>query len=206
MRLNARPQTHEEKARRQLPHTPARTAAGAAPCPARMSDSEAPSLPLFTPRSWAVAGAPLTGAGSLPPVPQKDVTAGLDLFQAAPAAETEATTDGYTAWKTAMAAEKAAEQARQRSAELPMQTDADGFTRWRQEAEEARRAFEKRWGIPPGKMVRVLLRGESREREGLLRLAEEPPEKAGAASFKDLRLVLGGHTFSAAQIVSLVRV
>lgn len=140
------------------------------------------------------------------PVPQRDVTAGLDLFQAAPEAEAESTTDGYTAWKAAMAAEKAAEQARRRSTELPVQAGAEGFTRWRQEAEEARRSFEKRWGIPPGKIVRVLLRGESREREGLLRLAEEPQGKPDSTSTKDLRLVLGGHAFTAAQIVSLVRV
>ncbi|WP_395748506.1 hypothetical protein [Prosthecobacter sp.] len=151
-----------------------------------------PSLPLFTSRTWAVAGAPLTRS-----TPPPDVTAGLDLFQAGP----DTATDGYAAWKAAMAAEKAAAEASRRSAELPVQSDADGFSRWKQEAEDARRAFEKRWGIPLGKLVRLQLRGEAREREGILRLVEEPP----GTSSKHLRLTLSGHTFPASQIESLVR-
>jgi len=156
---------------------------------------ELPVLPLFTGRSWAVAGKferPLESHGAKPAV-----TEGLELFQAAPAAEAE----GYAAWKSEMAAEKAAEEARRRSAELPVRAGEEGFARWKEDAEAARRAFEKRWGVPLGKLVRVQLRGEAREREGLLRVAE-----AAEGSSKLLRLTLGGHTFAAAQIESVVRV
>ena len=96
-----------------------------------------------------------------------EITEGLELFQAAPAAEA----DGYSAWKSEMAAEKAAEEARRRSKELPVHTSEEGFARWKVEAEDAKRAFERRWGVPLGKPVRVQLRGESRESEGLLRVA-----------------------------------
>lgn len=129
--------------------------------------------------------------------PAKDVASGLELFSASSAPGT----DGYAAWRTDIAALKTEEAEHRRRAELPMQTDAAGFKRWRQEAEEARRAFEKRWGIPLGRPVRVLLRGESREREGVLRKVEEPHGQ----SSRQLRLSLGGHIFHAAQIESLVR-
>ena len=157
---------------------------------------ELPVLPLFTGRSWAVAGKferPLESHGAKPAV-----TEGLELFQAAPAAEA----DGYSTWKSEMAAEKAAEEARRRSAELPVRAGEEGFARWKEDAENEKRAFEKRWGVPLGKLVRVQLRGEAREREGLLRVAEEP----AGSSAKALRLTLGGHVFAAAQIESLVRV
>lgn len=159
---------------------------------------ELPVLPLFTGRSWAVAGQFERARESR--VEKPAVTEGLELFQAMPAAAAEA--EGYAAWKSEMAAEKAAEEARRRNKELPVNTSEDGFARWKEDAETARRAFEKRWGVPLGKLVRVQLRGEAREREGLLRVAEEP----AGSSAKALRLTLGGHTFAAAQIESLVRV
>ena len=83
-----------------------------------------------------------------------------------------------------------------------MQGGVDGFACWKEEAESAKRAFEKRWGVPLGKPVRVQLRGEAREREGLLRVVEE----AAGNSARPLRLVIGGHTFAAGQIESVVRV
>ncbi len=159
---------------------------------------EEAGLPLFGGRSWAVAGSGLGGGGSV--VPQ--VTEGLELFQAAPAAEAEAEADGYAAWKSEMAAEKAAAEERRRSVELPVHAGEDGFARWKEEAEAARRAFEKRWGVPLGKRVRVQLRGEAREREGLLRVVEE----AEGGPRKGLRLTLGGDTFAAGEIESVVRV
>lgn len=160
---------------------------------------ELPVLPLFTGRSWAVAGQFERPRESR--VEKPAVTEGLELFQAAPAAAA-AEAEGYAAWKSEMAAEKAAEEARRRSAELPVLAGEDGFARWKEDAEAARRAFEKRWGVPLGKLVRVQLRGEAREREGLLRVVEEP----AGSSAKPLRLTLGGHTFAAAQIESVVRV
>ena len=84
-----------------------------------------------------------------------------------------------------------------------MNSDEDGFARWKEEAEAAKRAFEKRWGVPLGKLVRVQLRGEAAEREGLLRVVEEAAEGKSA---KQLRLTIAGHTFAAAQIESVVRV
>jgi hypothetical protein len=156
-----------------------------------MTDAEKPQLPLIKARPWAV----VSGTGELP---QSDVTAGLELFQAAPATEA----NGYSAWKSAVTQEKAAMEKARRNAELPIHSDANGFARWKEEAEAARRAFEKRWGVPLGKTVRVQLRGESREREGLLRLVDEPPRD----SSKHLRLTLGGHGFGANEIESLVRV
>ena len=150
------------------------------------------ALPLFVERSWAVAGQ-LAERGVKP-----EITEGLALFEATPAAEA----DGYSAWKSEMAAEKAAEEARRRNKELPVHTSEVGFARWKEEAENEKRAFEKRWGVPLGKLVRVQLRGESREREGLLRVVEEP----AGSSAKALRLTMGGHAFAASQIESLVRV
>lgn len=154
------------------------------------------ALPLFVERAWAVAGS-FAGAEVQRGV-KAEVTEGLELFQAAPAAEA----DGYATWKAAMAAEKAAEDVRRRSAELPVNPDEGGFARWREEAESAKRAFEKRWGVPLGKPVRVQLRGEAAEREGLLRVVEEAAGNAG----KQLRLTLGGRTFAAGEIESVVRV
>ena len=160
-----------------------------------MTDAETPQLPLIKPRAWAVAGTVVPGA-DLSSAP--DVTVGLELFQVAPATEA----DGYSAWKSEVTKEKAAaEQARQ-NPELPVQSGTSGFARWKEEAEVARRAFEKRWGVPLGKAVRVQLRGEPREREGLLRLVDEPTR----GSFKQLRLILGDHRFGANEIESLVRV
>lgn len=150
------------------------------------------TLPLFSERSWAVAG-----RYAVPEV-KPEITEGLELFQAAPAAEA----DGYAAWKSEVAAQKAAEQARRRSKELPVHTSEQGFARWKEEAEKEKRAFEHRWGVPLGKPVRVLLRGESREREGLLRVVEE----AAGKTTGQLRLTIGGHSFLAAQIESVVRI
>ncbi len=159
------------------------------------TDADTPLMPLFTARSWAVAG-DLAAGGSVPARP--DVTEGLELFAVTAAAGA----DGYSTWKAAMAAEKAEEEARRRRAELPVQGGEEGFARWKEEAEAEKRAFEMRWGVPLGRPVRVQLRGEAREREGLLRVVEEPV----GSSAKALRLVVGGHVFAAGQIESVVRV
>ncbi|MFN0079932.1 MAG: hypothetical protein ACKVY0_25995 [Prosthecobacter sp.] len=82
---------------------------------------------------------------------------------------------------------------------------AGGFERWKVEAAVAKQAFEQRWGIPLGKRVRVQLRGEPREREGLLRVAEED-QTSGGRDARKLRLSLAGYVFPAALIESLSRV
>lgn len=160
---------------------------------------DAPGLPLFTARPWVLVGGLGASETAREVKPAKPApTEGLELFQAAPAAEAE----GYAAWKSEMAATKAAERARLRSMELPEHGGEEGFVRWKEDAEAARLAFERRWAVPLGKHVRVLLRGESREREGLLRVVQV----AGGNTAGQLRLTLGGHTFVAGQIESLVRV
>ena len=155
-----------------------------------------PPSPLTAARSWAVAGSVAAG-GSLPKKEEAEVE-GLELFAAAPAEADE----GYARWKAEVAAERAEQEAAQRAAELPASADEAGFAAWKAEAEAARRAFEQRWGIPLGKLVRVQLRGEPREREGLLLAVEEAAHKHS----KKLRLRLGTHVFLASQIESVVRV
>jgi len=81
-------------------------------------------------------------------------------------------------------------------------TDESGYEAWQAEREATRRAFEKRWGIPLKKRVRIQLRGEPREREGLLLAVEEPKGRAS----KSLRLRLGTFVFQASQIESVSRV
>ncbi len=82
--------------------------------------------------------------------------------------------------------------------------DESGFASWKAEQDAARRDFEKRWGVPLNKRVRVQLQGEPSEREGLLRLADET--RGRPASTGKLKLRLGDHVFAAAQIESLTRV
>ena len=155
-----------------------------------MNEPELPSLFTDTPRRWTVAGT-LGEKESTPTkaIPKPEVTDGLALFESAAAAE-----DGYARWKAAVAEEKRS----QKAGELPAQSGEDGFERWKSEMEVAKRAFEHRWGIPLGKRVRLQLRGEPREREGLLRLIEEQGSNT-------LRLSLEGHVFSMAEIESVSR-
>lgn len=141
-----------------------------------------PPFPLPTAQSWAVAGVSLSKN-------EEAVVEGLELFAAAPA---EAG-DGYARWKAEVEAER-------RATELPTADNDQGYTQWKAEADAARRAFEQRWGIPLGKRVRVQLRGEVREREGLLLAVAETPSKTA----KQLRLRLGTQVFPASQIESLV--
>ncbi|MCB1278535.1 hypothetical protein [Prosthecobacter sp.] len=159
--------------------------------------SEPVSTPdLFSPhRRWALAG----GVPSSTPVPPEapDATAGLELFRHADA-ENE---DGYERWRQERAHERALQESARRSEELPAQADDAGYAAWKTEAEDAKRAFEKRWGVPLGRRVRVRLSGELREREGLLRLTEESPW-----SGNPLFLRLGADVFEAGRIESLVRV
>lgn len=169
-----------------------------------MSEPELPSLFAFTPRRWAVAGGGKTGrlgeeeTRSVPEVESRSggagATEGLALFAQ------ESAADGYERWKAEVARERAAQAAVRRAAELPAQADDGGYARWKAEAEGAKRAFEQRWGVPLGKPVRVQLRDEAREREGLLRMVEEP-----GSGGKTLRLRLGTEVFEAGRIESLVR-
>ena len=146
-----------------------------------------PLSPLPAAQSWAVASSVATGVSL--PKNEEAVVEGLELFATAPTAAG----DGYARWKAEMEAER-------RATELPTADNDQGYAQWKAEADAARRAFEQRWGIPLGKRVRVQLRGEVREREGLLLAVEETPNKTA----KQLRLRLGTHVFPASQIESLV--
>jgi hypothetical protein len=156
-----------------------------------MTERELPSLFAdAAPRRWAVAGKlPATSQSPATPLQEPPVTEGLALFEAASVTE-----DGYARWKSAVAEEKQS----QKAGDLLARSGEDGFERWKSEMDAAKQAFEHRWGIPLGKRVRVQLRGEPREREGLLRLVEQP-------SSKGLRLSLEGHVFVMAQIESVSR-
>lgn len=171
-----------------------------------MPDPELPSLFAASPRRWAVAGSGQTqtvrlGEGETLSVPEAEsrsggagATDGLALFAR------ETAVDGYERWKAEVAQERAAQAVARRAAELPAQADDTGYAAWKAEAEEEKRAFEQRWGVPLGRRVRVQLRGEAREREGLLRLVEESPKRGSV-----LRLRLGEEVFEAGRIESLVR-
>jgi hypothetical protein len=155
-----------------------------------------PPAPLPTARSWAVAGSVAAGGSLLKK--EEAVVVGLELFAAASAHAD----DGYARWKAEVETERAEQEATQRAAELPTTENVQGYVQWKADAEAARRAFERRWGIPLGKLVRVQLRGEPREREGLLLAVEETKRQPT----KQLRLRLGTYVFSASQIESVVRV
>jgi hypothetical protein len=161
----------------------------------QMTEPELPSLFTDTPRRWTVAGKLGEPVATPPkPLPKPEVTDGLALFESAAPAE-----DGYARWKAAVADEKAAQAEARKAEELPEQGGEDGFARWKADMDAARRAFEHRWGIPLGKRVRLQLRGEAREREGILRMVEEQGSSM-------LRLSLDGHVFAMTQIESVSRV
>lgn len=159
-------------------------------------------LPLFTavtrPRLWAVAGAQQPSEKTPPaPAPSPPQTAGLALFQAA-----AADACGYAKWKAEAQAERAAQEEQKRACELPASAGHQGYETWKTEVAQARLAFEQRWGIPLGRAVRVRLRGEWQDREGVLRLADDAGPKKG----RGVELRLGDHRFAASQIESVVRV
>jgi len=81
----------------------------------------------------------------------------------------------------------------------------DGYEKWKQEQAAERRAFEKRWGVPLGKQVRVQLRGEPREHVGQLLAAAEPKGQSQSTASRSLRLRIGEHIFLSSQIESVVR-
>ena len=156
-----------------------------------MPDHPSKDSPVTT-QLWALAGAPGRAAA---------VVADLELFQQA----ADLPVDGYEPWKLEVAREREQEEAAKKAAELPSKADESGYTAWKAEIEAAWRAFERRWGVPLGKQVRVQLRGEAREREGLLQVVEEPKRKPSKTALH-LKLRLGGFVFSSTQIESVVRI
>ncbi|MEZ5387401.1 MAG: hypothetical protein R3F13_17965 [Prosthecobacter sp.] len=160
-----------------------------------MTEPELPSLFATTPRRWAMAGelgkTPETSVQSEPPV-----TEGLALFEQPETGESM----GYERWKAETSRACAEAEAARRAEELPMREGSAGYETWKRDAEEARHAFERRWGVPLGKRVRVVLVGERHEREGVLRIVEGAKTNNGV-----LQLRMGQEVFAAGRIESVVR-
>lgn len=112
---------------------------------------------------------------------------------------------GYERWRAEAKAEiekKAAEVMTGDAGELPIASDGSGYDHWRKDMEEARLEFERRWGVPVGHRVRVQLRDDEIEREGILHVVERiaPTKKHG------LMLQLGDRPFRAVEVMSVVRI
>lgn len=76
----------------------------------------------------------------------------------------------------------------------------DGYERFQLERQAALRDFQKRWGVPLGKSIRVQLSSHSLPLEGILRLDENSPPHP-----RYVRLIIADHRFHSGQIESLVR-
>lgn len=74
-----------------------------------------------------------------------------------------------------------------------------GYQRWREQLDEARRAFEHRWGVILDRPVRVRLEGHKRSIEGTIRLVS-PPRTARP---QDIRLRIKNLEFNPAEIESI---
>jgi hypothetical protein len=74
-----------------------------------------------------------------------------------------------------------------------------GYRRWRVELDEAKRAFELRWGVILGRPVRLRFEGHKRSIEGVIQLISPPR----AAKPQDIRLRLKTLEFTPADIESL---
>jgi hypothetical protein len=77
----------------------------------------------------------------------------------------------------------------------------DGYRRWREELDAARKAFEIRWGVILSRRVRVILQDHEKPLEGLLRLAARKGRKNHAPP----EFELAGLRFTPAMIESIVQ-
>lgn len=75
-----------------------------------------------------------------------------------------------------------------------------GYRRWKEQLDEARRAFEQRWGVILDRPVRVRLEGHKRSIEGTIRLVSPPR----AAKPQDIRLRIKSLEFTPADIESII--
>lgn len=125
------------------------------------------------------------------PAPPND-----DLFSLSSGSEA-----GYERWREERDKARKAEAARHEAELLPQMEDETGFARWRDEEAAARKEFERRWGAPIGKKVRVELVDGSPPFEGvLLHVEQRRPLQKG------VRLRVGLREFPSTQIHSLVRI
>jgi hypothetical protein len=129
-------------------------------------------------------------------MPTASSTPDPDLFSLSAGDES-----GYERWQAEVAAEQMAAVARREVEELPQAVDETGHAHWQREMAEARLEFERRWGVPLGHRVRVMLRDDEREIEGLLRVVE----REAATKKLGLMLAVDGREFRASEVVSIVR-
>lgn len=108
---------------------------------------------------------------------------------------------GYERWQAEVEAERLAAVARRAAEELPRADDEAGHEYWQREMAEERLAFERRWGVPAGHRVRVVLRDDEREHEGILRVRED----RAATRKHGLWLRIGEREFRASEVMSMVR-
>lgn len=109
--------------------------------------------------------------------------------------------DGYEKWRLQNAAQRQAAMESRAAEELPVSGDEAGFAAWREKETTARREFERRWGVPIGKRVRVALVDGSPPLEGVLNVVEGCTKQPR----KQVMLRIGKREFPSTQIHSLVR-
>ena len=110
--------------------------------------------------------------------------------------------EGYERWRAERAAERKAAAERLKAELLPQEGDESGYAMWREEEAEARKEFERRWGAPIGKRVRVELIDDSPPFEGVLLHVEQRHQ----GKRNQVRLRVGAKEFLSTQIRSLVRI
>jgi hypothetical protein len=151
-------------------------------------------------RTWSTA----PRSDRAPSALDHPATAGLELFEAASTADHSV--DGYARWQAEKAAEREAAAAAQASLDLPRSEDESGYQAWKAAELAARRELEQRWGLPLGRPVRVRLRCENQERQGILRLARESSgQRHDASQPVRQRLSLGGFEFSLSEVEQVTR-
>ncbi|MDP3851110.1 MAG: hypothetical protein Q8Q59_11440 [Luteolibacter sp.] len=77
----------------------------------------------------------------------------------------------------------------------------DGYRRWREDLEEAKRAFESRWGVVMGKRVTVWLTNHAKPLSGILEWLPGLRQNRNAPP----RFRLRGLEFGVAEIESIVQ-
>ncbi|GAA5480800.1 hypothetical protein [Haloferula sargassicola] len=77
--------------------------------------------------------------------------------------------------------------------------DGGGYRRWRERLDEERLRFERRWGVPLGRRVRIRIEGHARSIVGRIELAQSKP------SHGKPRLRIGSLEFTPEEIKSVVR-
>ena len=77
----------------------------------------------------------------------------------------------------------------------------DGYRRWREELDAARKVFERRWGVILSRRVSVMLENHSKPLVGLLRVVPDSGKKPGTLP----EFEMGGLRFKPNSIQSIVQ-